>query len=125
MATTPTLDFVLFYVSDLEESLVYFTQTLGLEHDPNQDAPFFRGFVSKEGSIGFGLALAGEAASPEPRRPGDVEIYFATDNLEEKHAELVRAGAQPTVLVHRPFGSIFSVPAPDKQLITLLRPPTN
>ena len=123
MATTPTLDFVLFYVSNLDESLAYFTQTLGLEHDPKQDSPFFRGFVSQEGSAGFGLALVSEAASPEPRHPGDVEIYFTTDNLEDRHAELVSKGARPTALTHRPFGSIFSVPAPDKQLITLLRPP--
>ncbi len=123
MATTPALDFILFYVSDLDESLKYFTQTLGLVHAPENDTPFFRGFVGSEGSTAFGLALASEAASPEARRPGNVEFYFKTDNLEGMHSALADKGAQPTEIAHRPFGSIFSLPAPDGHLMTMLRPP--
>ena len=124
MSSRPTLDFLLFYVSDLEESLVYFTQTLGLEHDPRQDAPSFRGFAHKEGSVGYGLALVSKDTSPEARQPGTVEAYFTTDELDAMHAELTRKGAQPTAIAHRPFGSIFSIPAPDGHLTTMLRPPS-
>ena len=123
MSTTPALDFILFYVSDLEESLQYFTQTIGLRHNPEADTPFFRGFISEEGSIPFGLALVSEEASPEARRPGTVEVYFKTDNLEGMHAALVAKGVKPTEIAHRPFGSIFSIPASDGHLVTMLRPP--
>ncbi len=124
MASRPTLDFLLFYVSDLEASLAYFTQTLGLEHDPKQDTPAFRGFVQQDGSsIGYGLALVSADNSPEARQPGTVEVYFTTHNLDDMHVELTHKGAQPTAIAHRPFGSIFSIPAPDGLLITMLRPP--
>jgi predicted enzyme related to lactoylglutathione lyase len=123
MASTPELGFLILYVSDLEESLKYFTETVGLEHDPRQDTPNFRGFVHA-GSVGFGLALVDEEISPESRQPGTIEIYFDTNNLDGMHAELESRGAQPTKIAHRPFGSIFSIPAPDGHLVTMLRPPT-
>jgi predicted enzyme related to lactoylglutathione lyase len=124
MATTPTLDFLLFYVSDLDEALKYFTETIGLQHNPKADTPNFRGFISPEGSIGFGLALVSEEASPERRQPGTIEVYFKTDDLEGMHAALASKGVKSTAIAHRPFGSIFSIPAPDGHLVTMLRPPT-
>lgn len=123
MSTTPTLDFILIYVSNLEEALQYFTKTIGLQHNPEADTPNFRGFFSKEGSIPFGIALVSEEASPEARRPGTIEVYFKTDNLEGMHTALAAKGVQPTAIAHRPFGSIFSIPAPDGHLVTMLRPP--
>jgi catechol 2,3-dioxygenase-like lactoylglutathione lyase family enzyme len=123
MSSTPTLDFILFYVSDLEESLQFFTQTIGLRHNPAADTPGFRGFTSEEGSIPFGLALVSEEASPEARRPGTIEVYFKTDDLEGMRDALVAKGVKPTEIAHRPFGSIFSIPAPDGHLVTMLRPP--
>ena len=116
MSNAPILDFVLFYVSDLEESLKYFTETLGLEHDPTQDAPVFRGFVGSP----IGLALANGTVSPEPRKPGDIEVYFKPDNLEEMHAALMAKGVPTSAIAHLPFGSIFRTPAPDGHLITLI-----
>lgn len=122
MATTPTLNFVLFYVSNLEESLKYFTQTLGLEHDPKQDAPIFRGFA---GGAGCGLAPAGVPLpwTAEIPQPGAIEVYFETDNLEGLHTSLASKGVQVTEITHQPFGSIFSIPAPDGQMVTMIRPP--
>ena len=123
MAKAPKLDFVIFYVSDLEESLKYFTETLGLQHNPAADTPNFRGFISEEGGLPFGLALVDEEISPEARKPGTIEVYFETENLEDRHAELARKGSKPTEIAHRPFGSIFSIPAPDGHLVTMLRSP--
>ncbi|SRR5258708_5366720 len=123
MASTPALDFLIIYVSDLEESLKYFTETIGLKHDPRQDSPNFRGFIH-EGGIGFGLALVDAEISPEARQPGTIEIYFKTDNLEGMHAALADKGAHPTEIAQRPFGSFFSIPAPDGHLVTMLLPPT-
>jgi catechol 2,3-dioxygenase-like lactoylglutathione lyase family enzyme len=113
MSTTPVLDFTLFYVSDLEESLKFFTQTLGLQHDPQQNSPFFRGFVGSP----MGLALPMD----EARRPGKVELYFKVDDIEAVHSELASKGAEITEIAQRPFGSIFSVTAPDGHLVTILQ----
>jgi catechol 2,3-dioxygenase-like lactoylglutathione lyase family enzyme len=124
MASTPYLGFVIFYVSDLEESLKFFTETLGLKHNPKADTPNFRGFVNEEGKgLPFGLALVSEEISPEARKPGTVEVYFETSDLEDRRAELAREGARPTEIAHRYFGSFFSIPAPDGHLVTLLRSP--
>ena len=123
MSTTPALDFILFYVSNLDEALKYFTETIGLQHNPAADTPNFRGFIGEEGSIPFGLALVSEEASPEARQPGTIEVYFKTDDLEGMHASLASKGVEVTKIAHRPFGSIFSIPAPDGHLVTMLRPP--
>lgn len=123
MSTTPALGFVILYVSDLEASLKYFTQTVGLRHNPKADTPNFRGFISEEGGIPFGLALVSEEVSPEVRRPGTIEIYFETDDVEGMHAALASKGVKPTEIAHRPFGSFFSIPAPDEHLVTMLHSP--
>jgi hypothetical protein len=93
-----------------------------LRHNPTADTPNFRGFIN-EGGVPFGLALVDEEISPEARKPGTIEVYFETENLEERHAELARKGVEPTQIAHRPFGSFFSIPAPDGHLVTMLRSP--
>lgn len=115
MSAISVLDFTLFYVSDLEESLKFFTQTLGLQHDQQQDTPFFRGFVDSP----MGIALPAD----ETRRPGNVELYFKVDDIEEAHRELAKKGVEITEIVQRPFGSIFSITAPDGHLVTMLQGP--
>lgn len=122
MASTPVLDFILFYVSDLEASFKYFTEIVGLKPDPQQVGPYYRGFVS-DGGVGFGLSLVSEDANPERRQPGTAEIYFKTPDLDGMHAELTSRGVHPTAIEHRNFGSIFSIPAPDGHLVTMSRPP--
>lgn len=121
--STPALDFVLFYVADIEKAYQFFTETLGFPADPSQNSPLFRGFSGGEGAIPFGISVVDESASPEERRPGDIEVYFKTDNFEGMHAALTEKGARPTAIAHRPFGSIFSIPEPDGHLVTILRPP--
>ena len=122
MATAPTLHFVLFYVADLDKSLKFFTETLGIEHDPQQDAPDFRGFKVSAGSCPFGLTPASENAGPESPRPGSIEVYFKTDDLEGTHSALADKGVKTTEIKHRYFGSIFGVSAPDGLQVTLLHP---
>lgn len=118
--TTPTLHFVVFYVSDLEQSLKFFTETLGLEHDPQQDAPDFRGFKVPAGALPFGLTPARKDAGAP--RPGSIEVYFKTDNLEGSRSALLEEGVQTTEITDRYFGSIFGVSAPDGIQMTMIHP---
>ncbi len=119
MPTVPAIDFIVLYVSDLEASLAYFTQQLGFGHDPAQNTPVFRNFVDGQSNVGFGIVQATEGTP----KPGSVELYFKTDDLEGLRSSYVGKGMEPTAIVDRPFGSIFSVPAPDGHLVTLLREP--
>src|SRR5260221_12726040 len=59
------LNFVVLYVSDMEASRRYFTETLGLASEPGQSGATFLFLRSQHGGgIGFGLQLA--SAEPPP-----------------------------------------------------------
>lgn len=118
MATTPALNFAIFYVSDLEESLKFFTKQLGLEHDPSQDAPDFRGFKAPAGSLPFGLTSATNETPPA----GTIEVYFRTNDLDGVHDALAKKGVKTTEIRTLYFGSIFGVAAPDGLRVTMWRP---
>ena len=116
MSTMPVLDFVVFYVSDLDESLAYFTEKLGFKAVPEQSGPVFRALSGNEEKIGFGLNLASEETPPA----GTVELYFKTDDLEELHTTLTAKGAGTTQIVQLPFGSVFNVQTPDKHALVMM-----
>ncbi len=115
----PTIDFVLFYVSDMQTSLEYFTEKLGFGYLPEQSSPTFCTLSSGEGSIGFGLLLV----EPETPPAGTVEVYFKTPDLDQLRSAITGRGVEATPIVHRPFGSIFTVQSPDKQLLTMMVDP--
>ncbi|GHO88654.1 VOC family protein [Dictyobacter formicarum] len=121
MSTMPVLDFVVFYVSDLEESFAYFTEKLGFKPVPEQSGPVFRGLRGNEERIGFGLNLAGEDTPPA----GTVELYFKTNDIAELHTTLTAKGAGTTSVVQMPFGSIFGVQSPDQHALVMLQSPKN
>ena len=118
MASTPSLDFVTFYVSDLEQSLAYFTTVLGFTHVPEEDAPAFH-FLTGAGGISFGIAQAGE----QTPRAGTAQLYIKTGDLAGKRAAITGKGVEATPIEQRPFGSIFSVHTPDSYPLTLFEPP--
>jgi hypothetical protein len=119
MPSTPAIDFIVLYVSDLDASLAYFTQELGFGHDPAQNTPVFRNLVDGQSNIGFGIVQAMEATP----KPGSVELYFKTGDLEGLRSSYISKGLEPTAIVHQPFGSIFSVHPPDGHLVTMLSEP--
>jgi catechol 2,3-dioxygenase-like lactoylglutathione lyase family enzyme len=120
MSTMPVLDFVVFYVSDIEESFAYFTEKLGFKPIPEQSGPIFRALIGNEEKIGYGLNLANEETPPA----GTVELYFKTDDIGELHTSLTAKEAGTTPVVQRPFGSIFSVQTPDRHALVMLQEPT-
>ncbi|GCE07191.1 VOC family protein [Dictyobacter aurantiacus] len=117
MFTMPVLDFVVFYVSDLEESCKYFTEALGFKANPEQSGPTFRGLIGNEQRIGFGLSLVGENTPPA----GTIELYFKPDDINELHTALTARGAGTTPIVQMPFGHIFGVQSPDKHALVMLQ----
>jgi catechol 2,3-dioxygenase-like lactoylglutathione lyase family enzyme len=116
MSNMPALDFVIFYVADLAESITYFTEKLGFTSTPGQGGQIFHGLSGNEPKIGFGLNLASEDTPPA----GTVELYFKTDNIEELHTTLTARDAGTTSIVRMPFGSIFNIQTPDKHALVML-----
>lgn len=117
MSTMPVLDFVVFYVSDIDESFAYFTEKLGFTPIPEQSGPVFRTLSGNEEKIGFGLNLVSAETPPA----GTVELYFKTNDLEELHTTLTAKGAGTTSIVQLPFGSVFNVQTPDKHALVMLQ----
>ncbi len=115
-STTPTLDFVIFHTSDLDQSQEFFTK-LGLQLVPEESGPTFRQFKGAEGNPAFGLLLAGEETAPA----GAVKVYFKTHNLENLRQEVTAKGIEASPILHPPFGDIFNVTAPDSLNIIMLQ----
>ncbi len=115
-ATIPVLDFIVFYVSNLDESFAYFTEKLGFKHDSEQNGSVFRGLHGSDEKIGYGLNLASAETPPA----GTVELYFKTDDLEGLHTTLTANGAGTTHIMQLPFGSVFNVHTPDRHALVML-----
>jgi predicted enzyme related to lactoylglutathione lyase len=111
------LDFVLLYVSDLDQAQKYFTDVIGLTHIPQADTEVFRGFGSDPSRPTFGICQPFD----DTRRAGQVEIYFNTADFEGLHEAIGAKGVQTTPIIPVYFGKIFGVNAPDEHLVTIVR----
>ncbi len=102
---TPSFDFVMIHVSDLEASLNFFTNVLGFERIAEGDGPGFRQLTGK-GGIEFGLMQAdGQRA-----KPGDIEIYVKTDDIHAMREAIIGKGVAAGPVMDRPFGQIVPLP---------------
>ena len=119
MSTIPAIGFVVFYVSDMEKSLAYFTEKLGFKLVPEQSGKIFSFLTGSDENIGYGLNLVGEDTPPA----GTVELYFKTGNLETLHTSLTAKDAGTTPIVQFPFGSVFNVKTPDKHALVMWQEP--
>ncbi len=117
MAATP-LDFVLFYVADLEQSLAFYGEQIGFSRVTDQDGTDFRYLTTGAGGPDFGLFQA-RAGTPAA---GTVELYFKTYELKQLRADLIARNVETTPIEHRPFGTIFSINSPDGNLLTMMTP---
>jgi predicted enzyme related to lactoylglutathione lyase len=111
--SAPKFDYVVLFVSDLEASTKFYTEVLGFETDPSQSDNAFTAL--KGGTIDFGLAVAKEDTLPV----GATMIYFRPQDLEGLRTEIANKGAEVSPIMKPPFGTIFTVTAPD-HLITML-----
>jgi predicted enzyme related to lactoylglutathione lyase len=109
----PALNFVVFYVADLEQSFRFFKETLGLIDVPEGHGPNFRQFDGGAG-MGFGLLKADEQTPP----PGAVDLYLKAENLEALRESWVANGVAATPIVQMPFGPIFEITTPDGRKLT-------
>ncbi len=115
MSMQPALDFVLINVSDIEASFRYYTEKLGFTSLAEENAPTFRYLKGAPGGIDFSLRQA-DAEHPV----GQIELYFKTHDLAGLRGELVARDVAASPIMHPPFGTIFTVPAPDNESLTMM-----
>jgi catechol 2,3-dioxygenase-like lactoylglutathione lyase family enzyme len=118
MATeiTSQLDFVVFYVSDIQASLAYFTEQLGLTHVVEESSETFHTLTGNNG-FNFGINLA----SAQTPAAGTVEIYFKPGDFVGLHSQLVAQTNQTGPITHMPFGTIFTSQTPDNAKIVVMQ----
>jgi catechol 2,3-dioxygenase-like lactoylglutathione lyase family enzyme len=110
----PALNYVVFYVANLDDSYRFFGETLGFTHQPEGDAPGFRQFDG--GGMGIGLSQVREGTPP----PGAVELYLKADDLPALREAWLANGVEAGPIVQMPFGKIFEIATPDGRRLTAL-----
>ena len=110
----PALNYVLFFVADIEASAAFFTNSLGFALDPSQSNPTFRQFDSGSGGATIGLFQSDDQTPP----PGEVELYLGTPDIAALREAWVGRGLAATPIVQMPFGKIFEVQTPDGRTLT-------
>lgn len=118
MTTTtaaPALDFVVFYVADLDASCRFFEGALGFARQPEGDSPVFRQFIDGAGH-GFGLAQAGERTPTA----GEARLYYKTTDLAALRERWTANGVAASPIVPLPFGKVFEVATPDGYTLTAM-----
>lgn len=114
------LDVVFVYVSDLDRSVAFYRDILGIplardEHDADW---FEHRFPS---GVRFGMHTAHEGAMPQP--PGSIVVDFAVDDVDEALARLGRADIQVRSVTRERWGSTIEIADPDGHRIQLYAAP--
>ena len=109
----PTLNYVLYFVSDIDASHKFFT-TLGFSPDPSQDSDGFRQMAASENGVIIGLLQANDQTLPA----GEVNLYFGTPDIAALREAWTARGIAASPIAQMPFGNIFEVMTPDGQRLT-------
>src|SRR5258708_12869092 len=106
------LNFVVLYVSDIEASRRYFTETLGFASEPGQSGATFLFLRSQRGGgIDFGLQLA--SAETPPAGTAEVFLYLDTPgDLEQLRETLTAKGVEASAIPQMPFSTPFISTSP-------------
>jgi predicted enzyme related to lactoylglutathione lyase len=110
----PSLNFVLFYVADINASADFFANTLGFTLDASQSGETFRQFTAGPGGATIGLLQADD----QTPTPGEVDLYLGTPDIAALRATWTGRGAAATPIVQMPFGKVFEVTTPDGRKLT-------
>ena len=109
-----SLNYVLFFVSDIDASYDFFANTLGFKPDPSQTGDGFRQFFAGSDGATIGLFRAGEGTLPA----GEVALYIGTPDIAALRETWTARGLAASPIVQMPFGKIFEVKTPDGLTLT-------
>ena len=108
---------VYLYVSDMERSVSFYREILGipLEYDP--DDPHWA--EATLGGVRFALHLASDEMRPQT--PGTVRINFAVDDVDAAAEHVRSLGVRVGEVFREPYGSFVEIFDPDGYAIELFR----
>ena len=113
------IDVVYLYVNDLERSLRFYRDLLGISLETRfGDA----NWVDHRFANGVRFALHRSHAGAEPQPPGSVLVSFTVPELEATAARLQASGIKVDGPRHEPWGSLCTVLDPDGYRVQLFRP---
>lgn len=114
------IELVYVYVTDLERSLVFYRDVLGipLERDAHGGD-----WVEARFPSGVRFALNGAHEGAQPQAPGSVVVDLRTTDLEAALERLKAAGVPVLRLMRESWGSVAHVADPDGHRIDLYERP--
>ena len=117
---TGRLSVVYLYVADLDRSLEFYRDLLGLPLEADADDPYW---VEATLSGGTRFALHAAGASIMPQVPGTMRVNFEVDDIDAAAERLAAAGVRIGQIEREPWGQMVEVFDPDGYAIELFRPP--
>ena len=111
---------VYLYVSDLERSLTFYRDRLGLPLARDAADPHWAE-ATLEGGTRFALHAAG--AATQPQVPGTVRVNFEVAEIDAAVDRLTAAGVRVGEIEREPWGQMVELFDPDGYAIELFRPP--
>ena len=100
-------------VTDTERSRRFYEGVLGLTLDERRSALPAMVILQAPGDCTLSLKDVTTEEPGKARGPGDVELGFETEALDEVHAAMTEFGVQVTPIVEQGFGRTFDAHDPD------------
>jgi lactoylglutathione lyase len=120
LVTTSGINVVYLYVQDLDRSLHFYRDLLGVDLRKHPHNPDWA-----EVTLPNGLRFALETAHPgrEPQTPGSIRVDFQTEDVDAAAERLQGAGVRLGDRMHEFWGDLCEVFDPDGYRIGLFCPP--
>jgi lactoylglutathione lyase len=107
---TRRLSVVYLYVADLQRSLAFYRDVIGIPLEADAADPQWAE-ATLDGGVRFALHDAPEGA--EPQVPGTVRVNFEVDDIDAAAERLAKAGVVIGEISREPYGSFFEFFDPD------------
>lgn len=117
----PKINVVYLYVGDLERSIAFYRDLLGIPLEQHATDPQWAE-ARLEGGVRFALHAKTATA---PQVPGTVRVDFEETDLEGRVERLRAAGVRVGSIEREDWGESVEVVDPDGYVIDLFRPPAS
>ena len=119
-ANVTGISVVYLYVSDLDRSIAFYREVLGLALERHPHDHHWAEVTFANGTR-FALHLASHRP---PQAPASVEVSLEVDDVDAAVERVRGAGAEVANVMHEPWGSLATLVDPDGYEVGLFAPPS-